>query len=163
MFVHKLLLHPNRSHCGICSLLWKRPAILDGTLICAVLCRSQMIYFVLAVSVMGQTVQNGALLELTGEAAKVEFGRALTLIHNSMEDELVCSGKLRASDVVIEGTTTTVADLIEEVAKIKEDMTAVKQFVGMMTPSVRSTTGTTGVANLCGWHTGHKFLSARLE
>ena len=97
-----------------------------------------MIYFVLAVAVMGQTeetVQNGALLQLTGEAAKVEFGGVLTLIHNSTEDELVCSGKIRASDVVIEGTATTVADLIGEVATLKEDMAAVKQFVGMMPPS----------------------------
>jgi len=90
--------------------------------------------FVLAVSVLGQAVRNGALLELTGEAAKVEFGGALTLIHNSTEDELVCSGKIRASDVVIDGTATTVADLIGQMATLQEDMAAVKQFVGMMPP-----------------------------
>ena len=76
-------------------------AVLDGVLTCAVSRRSQMIYFVLAVSVLGQSVQNGALLQLTGEGAKVEFGGALTLIHNSTEDKLVCSGKIQASDVVI--------------------------------------------------------------
>lgn len=79
-------------------------------------------------------MQKGALLQLTGEAAKVEFGGALTLIHNSTEDKLVCSGKIQASDVVIEGTETTVADLIGEVATLREDMAAVKQFVGMMPP-----------------------------
>jgi len=109
-------------------------AVLDGALTCAVLRRSQMIYFVLAVSVLGQAVQNGALLELTGEAAKIEFGGALSLIHNSTEDKLVCSGKIQASDVVIEGTSTTVADLIGEVAMLRQDMAAVKQFVGMMPP-----------------------------
>ena len=93
-----------------------------------------MIYFVLAVLVLGQAVQNGALLELTGEAAGVEFGGALTLIHNSTEDELVCSGKIRASDVVIEGTLTTVADLIGQMAILQEDMAAMKRFVGMMPP-----------------------------
>ena len=103
-------------------------------LTCAVLRRSQMIYLVLAVTVLGQAVQNGALLELTGEAAKVKFGGALTLIHNSTENELVCSGKIRASDVIIEGTTTTVADLIGQMATLQGEMEAVKQFVGMMPP-----------------------------
>lgn len=91
-----------------------------------------MIYFVLAISVLGQALQNGAVLELTGEAAKVEFGGALTLIHNSTEDQLVCSGKIQASDVIIEGTTTSVADLIGEVATLRQEMAAVKAFVGMM-------------------------------
>lgn len=93
-----------------------------------------MIYFALAVSVLGQAVQNGAVLELTGEAAKVEFGGALTLIHNSTEDELVCSGKIRASDVVIKGTTTTVAQMLAEHATMKDDIAALKQFVGMLPP-----------------------------
>jgi len=79
-------------------------------------------YFVLAVAVLGQSVQNGALLKLTGEAAKIEFGGALSLIYNSTEDELVCSGKIRASNVVIEGTTTTVADLVGEVANLKAQL-----------------------------------------
>lgn len=74
-------------------------AVLDGVLTCALPRRSQMIYLVLAVSLLGQAVQNGAVIELTGEAAKIEFGGALTLIHNSTEDELVCSGKIRASDI----------------------------------------------------------------
>ena len=108
--------------------------VLDGALTCDVSRRSQMIYFVLAVSVLGQAVQNGALLELAGNAAKVEFGGALTLIHNSTGDELVCSGKIRTSNVIIEGTTTTVADLIGEVAILRQEMTTIKQFVGMMPP-----------------------------
>ena len=91
-----------------------------------------MIYFVIVVSMLGQAAQNGAMLELTGEAAGVEFGGALTLIHNSMEDELVCSGKIRASDVIIEGTTNTVADLIAKVGSLESEVAALKQFVGMM-------------------------------
>ena len=114
-------------------LLWGL-AVLDGVLTHAVSRRSQMIYFVFAVSVLAQSVQNGALLELTGDAAKIEFGGALTLIHNSTEDELVCSGKIRASDVVIEGTTTTVAEMVAEHASMKADIAALKQFVGMMPP-----------------------------
>ena len=116
-------------------LLWVL-AVLDGALTCAVLRRSQMIYFVLAVSVLGQAVQNGALLELTGEAAKIEFGGALSLIHNSTEDKLVCSGKIQASDVVIEGTSTTVAEMMADHAAMKADIAALKQFVGMMPPSL---------------------------
>ena len=71
---------------------------------------------------------------MTGDAAKIEFGGALTLIHNNTEDQLTCSGKIQASDVLIEGTSTTVADLIGEVAALRQDMAAVKQFVGMMPP-----------------------------
>jgi len=95
-----------------------------------------MIYFFLLVaSVLGQQVApNGAVLEMTGDAAKIEFGGALTLIHNNTEDQLTCSGKIQASDVLIEGTSTTVADLIGEVAALRQEMTAVKNFVGMMPP-----------------------------
>jgi len=91
-----------------------------------------MIYFVLVASVLA--AQNGAVLELTGEAPKVEFGGALTLIHNATEDELVCSGKIRASDVVIEGTSTTVADLIGEVATLRQDMAHVLRSVTFIPP-----------------------------
>jgi len=77
---------------------------------------------------------DGSSLQLTGDTPKVEFGGALTLIHNATEDELVCSGKIRASDVIIEGTSTTVADLIGEVATLRQEMAAVRAFVGMMPP-----------------------------
>jgi hypothetical protein len=97
-------------------------------------CCSQMICFVLAVSVLGQAVENGGVLALIGEAAKLEFGGALTLIHDSTEDELVCSGKIRASDVVIQGTNTTVAQMMAEHAMMKDDIAALKQFVGMSSP-----------------------------
>ena len=56
------------------------------------------------------------------------------MIHNATEDELVCSGKIKATDVLIVGTSTTVADLIGEVATLRQEMAAVKQFVGMMPP-----------------------------
>jgi hypothetical protein len=44
------------------------------------------------------------------------------------------SGKIKAIDVLIEGTSTTVADLIGEVASLRQEMAAVKAFVGMMPP-----------------------------
>ena len=97
-----------------------------------------MIYFVLVASVLA--VQNGAVLEMTGDAAKIEFGGALTLIHNTTEDELVCSGKIKATDVLIEGTSTTVADLIGEVATLRQEMADVKQFIGMMPLSMPPST-----------------------
>jgi len=78
--------------------------------------------------------QNGAVLELTGDSPKVDFGGALTLIHNATEDKLTCSGTLEASDVRIAGTSTTVAQLIAEHATMKDDIAALKQFVGMMPP-----------------------------
>ena len=102
--------------------------------------RLQMIYFLLAAVALGFVKgEKSAVLELTGDAPAVHFGElggsdVLTLVHNSTEDELVCSGKIRASDVVIEGTTTTVAQMMAEFATMKEEMAAVKQFVGMMPP-----------------------------
>ena len=81
-------------------------------------------YLVFVASVLA-AVQNGAVLEMTGEAAKIEFGGALTLSHNTSEDQLTCSGKIKATDVLIEGTSTTVADLIGEVATLKDQMAEV--------------------------------------
>ena len=91
-----------------------------------------MIYFVFVTSVLA--VQNGAVLEMTGDVNVIEFGGALTLIHNTTEDELVCSGKIKATDVLIEGTSTTVADLIGEFDAMKTRMAAIERFVGMMPP-----------------------------
>ena len=90
-------------------------------------------YLVFVASVLA-AVQNGAVLEMTGDAAKIEFGGGLTLSHNTSEDQLTCSGKIKATDVLIEGTSTTVADLIGEVAVLRQEMAAVKAFVGMMPP-----------------------------
>ena len=89
-----------------------------------------MIYFLLVASVLA--VQNGAVLEMTGDAPTVHFGElggsdVLTLIHNATEDELVCSGKIRASDVLIEGTSTTVADLISKVGSLEHDVAVLKE------------------------------------
>lgn len=100
---------------------------------------SQMTHFTLVLPVLGQAVQNGALLMLNGEAAKIEFapaaaaaaGRALTLTHNSSEDELVCSGKIRASDVVIDGTSTTVAELIGRMVAMENEMAAVREHLAL--------------------------------
>jgi len=83
--------------------------------------------------------EKSAVLELTGDAPTVHFGElggsnTLTLMHNSTDDELVCSGKIRASDVVIEGTSTTVANLIGEVATLKTQMAHVLQMVASITP-----------------------------
>ena len=81
----------------------------------------------------------GPSYNIMGNTPTIDFvddGTKLTLIHNATEDELVCSGKIRATDVLIEGTSTTVADLIGEVAALRQDMAAVKQFVGMMPPAL---------------------------
>ena len=67
-----------------------------------------------------------------------ELGRsdALTLVHSPAEDKLTCSGTLEATDVRIAGTSTTMADLIREVAAFRQEMADMKQFVGMMPPPV---------------------------
>jgi len=77
---------------------------------------------------------DGSSLELTGNAPKVEFGGALTLIHNASEDKLVCSGEFEAADLRIAGTSTTVAQMMAEHAAMKDDIAALKLFVGMMPP-----------------------------
>ena len=69
--------------------------------LCSALFCLQMVY-VLAISVLGQAVQNGAMLALNGDAAQIEFGGALTLVHNASEGELVCSGKITASDILVD-------------------------------------------------------------
>ena len=97
-----------------------------------------LLYFAVLASALdlaaSNVIANYAVLELTGGEPKVEFGGVLTLIHNSSEDKLVCSGTFEAADVRIAGTSTTVADLIREVATLRQEMAAVKEFVGMMPP-----------------------------
>ena len=56
------------------------------------------------------------------------------MTRNASEDKLVCSGEFEAADLRITGTSTTVADLIGEVATLRQEMAAVKAFVGMMPP-----------------------------
>ena len=104
-----------------------------------------MIDFVLVASVLGQQVApNGAVLELTGQTPRLIYGQldasdSLTLTRNASEDKLVCSGEFEAADLRIAGTLTTVADLIGEVAALRQDMAqemaAVRQFIGMIPPS----------------------------
>ena len=92
----------------------------------------QMIYFILSACVLAV---HGEVLEVksgSNNEAKVEFGDALTLSHNAAADELVCSGKIKAADVLVEGTSTTVADLIGEVATLRQEMAAVRAFVGRL-------------------------------
>ena len=96
-----------------------------------------MIYCCLGAAVLA--AQNGAVLELTGNAPTVHFGElggsdTLTLIHNSTDDKLTCSGKIQASDVLIEGTSTTVAQMMSRMATLEQELEAVKQFVGIMPP-----------------------------
>ena len=78
-----------------------------------------MIYFLLATLVLGQ---DPTRFQIAGARSVIQFGTqddSVTLIRNATEDELVCSGKIKATDVLIEGTTTTVADLIGEVATLR--------------------------------------------
>jgi len=101
--------------------------------------RSQMIYLCLVASVLGQTFPDGAVIELTGQTPTLIYGQldasdSLTLTRNASDDKLVCSGEFEAADLRITGTSTTVADLIQEVAALRQDMAAVKAFVGMSMP-----------------------------
>lgn len=101
--------------------------------------RSQMIYLCLVASVLGQTFPNGAVIELTGQTPTLIYGQldasdSLTLTRNASDEKLVCSGEFEAADLRITGTSTTVADLIQEVAALRQDMAAVKAFVGMIMP-----------------------------
>ena len=78
--------------------------------------------------------------------AKVRFGDdgMLVLFRNASEDVLHCTGTIEAANVRIAGTTTTVADVIrqlatlqsdmEEMAALRQEMAAVNAFVGMMPP-----------------------------
>ena len=103
-----------------------------------------MIYFVFLASVLGQQSPwymnyDGAIIELTGQNPSVVYGPldasdSLTLTRNASEDKLVCSGEFEAADLRIAGSSTTVADLIGEVAALRLEMAAVKAFVGMMPP-----------------------------
>ena len=61
--------------------------------------------------------------------------RPVTLQRMQSSDVLNCSGSIEADNFYIAGTTTTVADLISEVATLKEEMAAMKQFVGMLPPA----------------------------
>jgi len=54
--------------------------------------------------------------------------------NNTSDDLLVCSSRIKASDVLIDGTSTTVAQLIAEHNAMKMDIQALKQFVGNMMP-----------------------------
>ena len=73
---------------------------------------------------------DGARIELTGSTPQITFGNsgATILSYNeSVPDTLACSGKIKATDVLIEGTSTTVADLIARVATLETQMTLVLQ------------------------------------
>jgi len=94
-----------------------------------------MIHFILVASVLGQ---DPTRFQIAGTQSVIQFGSqddSVTLIRNATEDELVCSGKFKATDVLIEGTTTTVAQMMAEHATMKDDIAALKRFVGMMPPS----------------------------
>ena len=68
------------------------------------------------------------------------FGEGITMMQNN--SRLTCSGEFEAADVRIAGTNTTVADLISrmsaqelELNLLRQEMAAVKAFVGMMPPA----------------------------
>ena len=78
--------------------------------------------------------KNGAVLELTGQNPSVVYGPlhasdSLTSTRNASEDKLVCSGEFEAADLRIAGTSTTVADLIGEVATLKAQMAYVLRSI----------------------------------
>ena len=57
------------------------------------------------------------------------FGNGITVMQN--KSKLTCSGEFEAADLRIAGTSTTVADLIQEVATLKGQ---VAQILQMLTP-----------------------------
>ena len=62
-----------------------------------------MIYFCLVALVLGQEPTR---FQISGARSVLEFGSqddSITLIRNASEDKLVCSGKIKATDVLIEG------------------------------------------------------------
>ena len=69
--------------------------------------------------------------------AKVRFGDdgMLVLFRNASEDVLHCTGTIEAANVRIAGTTTTVADVIRQLATLQSDMESVKQHLGMLPPT----------------------------
>ena len=61
------------------------------------------------------------------------FGDGITVMQN--KSKLTCSGEFVAADLRIAGTSTTVADLIQEVATLKRQ---VSQILQMLTPAPTS-------------------------
>lgn len=79
-----------------------------------------MIYFFLAM--LGQ---DPTRLTIAGARSVIQFGTVsdhVTLVRNATKDELVCSGKIKATDLLIEGTSTTVSELITRVAALETQM-----------------------------------------
>ena len=103
----------------------------DFVFVCSAL---QMITFMLVAS-MAQDLPL-PLMSPGQSLSELHFGgSALTLVHNaSVQDELVCSGKIKAADVLIEGTSTTVAQMIAEFDVIKSRLTAIERSLGMLPP-----------------------------
>mmetsp|Transcript_17116 Transcript_17116/g.28660 ORF Transcript_17116/g.28660 Transcript_17116/m.28660 type:complete len:305 (-) Transcript_17116:281-1195(-) len=52
------------------------------------------------------------------------------------DGQLTCSGTIQASNVVIAGTSTTLVDLIREVATLWQDVASMRQFVGLRPPQL---------------------------
>ena len=93
-----------------------------------------MICFFMATLVLGQ---DPTRFQIAGARSVIQFGTqddSVTLIRNATEDELVCSGKIKATDVLIEGTSTTVAQMMTRLATVEQEMATVKAFLGMVPP-----------------------------
>jgi len=83
--------------------------------------------------------ENGAELELSGQTPRIIYGQldapnSLTLTRNASEDKLVCSGEFEAADLRIVGTSTTVADLIREVAFLSSRVSQLSRVMTMLEP-----------------------------
>lgn len=104
-----------------------------------------MICFVLVASALA--VQNGAVLDLTGDAAQIEFGGALTLIHNATDDTLECSGAIKAADYTAScnGTLAKMCAMQSELHALKGQV----QRLELMLASVMSTPSDSSPSTPC--------------
>ena len=91
-------------------------------------------------SVLGQEdhKHKGAALRLLGDAV-IQFDNC-ALRYNSTRNELASSCKIYASDLIVEGSRITVAQILDldvqrdEIAVLRDEMAALKRFVGMIPP-----------------------------
>ena len=98
-----------------------------------------MIYSVLGALALGFVrAEKSAVLELNGDAPTVHFGElggsdTLTLVHNPSKGQLTCSGQMEASDFLIEGTSTTVAQMMAQMVAQMSRLTTLEDEMARLT------------------------------
>ena len=109
--------------------------------------------------------QPGPFLVLRGDDARILFGddpgHQLALTHNATGDTLSCSGMIKASDVLVEGTTVT--QMIANAAAMREEISELRARVPLRScAEIKATTPTapTGFHMLSGTTKGLEPLRA---